>query len=188
MGLLARSFCETLKTAVTSGAAITAAAATSMLPTDALYTLPADYWELGRQLEIKAAGKLSTVITTPGTFRFDVRFGATVVFDGLAVLPDTAAAHTNVGWILNIFLTCVSVGSAAATTLMGHGTLVCEAVKGQGTAMPVGGVVANLPWNSTPAAGNGFSSKASQQVDLFFTQTVATGSITLQQYALISPN
>jgi hypothetical protein len=36
-----------------------------------------------------------------------------------------------------------------------------------------------LPYNTAPAVGTGFSSVVSQQMDLFFTQTVATGSITL---------
>jgi hypothetical protein len=34
------------------------------------------------------------VITTPGTARFDLRIGAVVAFDSLAILLDTVAAHT----------------------------------------------------------------------------------------------
>jgi hypothetical protein len=45
-----------------------------------------------------------------------------------------------------------------------------------------------LPWNSAPAVGNNFDSTASQQVDIFFTQTVATGSLTVHQYELIAAN
>jgi hypothetical protein len=45
-----------------------------------------------------------------------------------------------------------------------------------------------LPVGTAPTAGNGFDSTASQAVDLFFTQTVATGSLTLHQYILESLN
>ncbi len=165
-----------------NGADNTSGAAASALHTTGKNgTFAAGFWsQLGQCLWIKAAGKMSSVITTPGTMRFDVRLGATVVFDSLAVLLDTAAAHANVGWILEIMLTLTTVGSAA--TFMGHGSLICESIKGQGTAMPVGGVVANLPWNSTPANGNTVDLTASQALDLFFTQTVNTGHMICQQF------
>lgn len=187
MGLFGRSFTETLITAQSDGAAITAAAATSALPTAAKFLLPANVLAIGSKLKVEAAGKVSSVITTPGTMRFDLRLGGIVVFDGLAVLLDTAAAHTNVGWMLELWLTCRSIGGVTAATFVGHGKLTCEAIKGSGT-MPLGSLVANLPWNSTPAVGTGFDSTVANVVDLFFTQTVATGSLTLQQYDLISSN
>jgi hypothetical protein len=49
-------------------------------------------------------------------------------------------------------------------------------------------VTALLPWNAAPAVGATFDSTTSQVVDFFFTQTVATGSMTLHQYSLISLN
>lgn len=177
---------ETLITAQVDGGAITAASATSMLPAAAKYTLPANYFQVGRKLQIKAAGRISSVITTPGTARFDVRFGATVVFDGLAVLLDSVAAHTNVGWILDIELTCRAIGSSA--NLMGAGLWHCEDILGVPASAPKGVLAALLPWNSAPAVGNNFDSTATQQVDLFFTQTVATGSVTLHQFELIAKN
>lgn len=188
MGLHGTSFVETLITSQVDGATLTTAAAASAIPAAAKFTLPANFFTgAGKALKIEAAGKMSSVITTPGTMRFDVRFGAIVVFDSLAVLLDTAAAHVAVGWLLEIWLTCRTIGASTSATLMGHGMLTCEAIKGSGT-MPLGSVVANLPWNSTPAAGTGFDSTVANVVDLFFTQTVATGSLTDQQYSLISTN
>lgn len=181
-----QSWQETLITAQGDGTAVTAAAATTLLPAAAKYTLPGTYFQIGRKLTLKAAGRISSVITTPGTARFDVRFGATVVFDGLAILLDTVAAHTNVGWKLEIELTCRSIGASA--TLMGAGTWVCEDILGVPASAPKGCVTALLPWNSAPAVGNTFDSTATQQVDLFFTQTVATGSCQLHQFELIANN
>lgn len=177
---------ETLITAQVDGAAVTAAAATTLLPAAAKATLPPNFFEIGKKIQIRASGRISSVITTPGTARFDVRLGGTVVFDGLAILLDSVAAHTNVGWTLDIELTCRAIGASA--NLMGQGTWTCEDILGVPATAPKGVLSAILPWNSAPAVGSNFDSTTSQQVDLFFTQTVATGSITLHQYELIAKN
>lgn len=181
-----QSWHETLISAQVDGTALTAAAAASCLPAAAKYTLPANFFAIGKQLLIKASGRISSVITTPGTARFDVRFGATVVFDGLAALLETAAAYTNVGWDLEILLTCRAIGSAG--NLMGQGKWTSPNLLGVPATAPKPALVAMLPWNSAPAVGNNFDTTATQTVDLFFTQTVATGSMTLHQFSLISLN
>jgi hypothetical protein len=177
---------ETLITSQVDGSAITAAAATSMLPEAAKYTLPANFFSIGKQLLIKASGRISSVITTPGTARYDVRFGGTVVFDGLAALLDSVAAHTNVGWTLEILLTCRAIGSSA--NLFGQGGWTSEDILGVPATAPKGVLTAILPWNSAPAVGSNFDSTTSQQVDVFFTQTVATGSMTCHQFSLVALN
>lgn len=178
---------ETLITSQVDGTAVTAAAATTLLPAAAKFTLPANFFKnLGQQIKITAAGRISSLITTPGTARFSVLFGATTVFDGLAVLLDSVAAHTNVGWYLEIILTCRAIGASA--NLMGNGRWTCEDILGVPAAAPKGVLTAILPWNSAPAVGSNFDSTATQQVDLQFTQTAATGSCTCHQYALESQN
>jgi len=183
-----QSWQQTLITAQSDGAAITAAAATSMLPAQAKFTLPAQFLQtVGQQLMIKAHGRVSTVITTPGTLRVDVRFGSTVVFDGQAVALITANAYTNIPWVVEILLTVRAVGTSA--NMMGYGTLQAMNVQGGTTsAAPQGSAIAQLPWNQAPAVGNNFDSTSSQVVDFFFTQTVATGSWTLHQFSLIAMN
>jgi len=181
-----QSWGETLITTSIDGTAVTAAAATTLLPAAGKYTLPANFFAVGKQLIVKASGRISSLITTPGTARFDLRFGGTVVFDGLAILLDTVAGHTNVGWYLEVMLTCRAIGASA--NLMGQGTWACEDLLGVPATAPKGVLSAILPWNSAPAVGANFDSTTTQQVDLFFTQTVATGSVQLHQYSLISPN
>lgn len=182
-----QSWQETLISAQIDGTAVTAAAATTLIPAAAKYTLPANFFSIGKQLLIKASGRVSTVVTTPGTLRFDVRLGGTVVFDGLAIALVTANAYTNIGWYLEILLTCRAIGSSG--NLMGQGNFTAPNVLGgANVAMPIGGVTAMLPWNSAPAVGTNFDTTSSQQLDVFFTQTVATGSITLHQYSLWSLN
>jgi hypothetical protein len=172
---------KTLISAQVDGTALTAAAAASCIPAAAKYTIPANTFDtIGKQLLIKATGRISSVITTPGTARFDVRLGGTVVFDGLAILLDSVAAHTNVGWVLEILLTLRAVGGSA--NFMGQGTWTCEDILGVPATAPKGVLTAILPWNSAPAVGSNVDTTTALQLDLQFTQTVATGSLTLHQY------
>lgn len=171
------------------GPALTAAAAATCIPTASKLTLPNSLWYVGRGLRITASGRISSVITTPGTARFDIRLGGTVVFDSLAILLDTVAAHTNVGWWLDVLLTCRVCDPAASTTFMGQGRWTCEDILGVPATAPKGVLTAVLPWNSAPAVGSAVDMSQALTLDMFFTQTAATGSMTVHQYQveLISP-
>lgn len=182
-------YVETICEAQVDGPTLTAAAAATCLPAAVKgpSTLKPGYFDkVGKKLRIEAWGKITSLITTPGTARFDVRFQSTVIFDGLAVLLDTVAAHTNVGWHLLIDLTCRAIGTTG--NFSGHGIWVCEDILGVPATAPKGVLTAILPWNSTPAVGANVDLTIQNTVDLFFTQTVATGSMTLQQFAMYSPN
>ena len=171
-----------ITSAITDGPTLTAAAAASCIPTANKITLPNNYWVPGKQWEITMAGRISSVITTPGTARFDLRIGAVVAFDSLAILLDTVAGHTSVGWFLKIFLTCRAAGAGTVTQLFGHGLWTSEDLLGVPATAPKGVLTAMLPWNTTPALGTGFDNTLANTVDVFFTQTAATGSMTVHQY------
>lgn len=168
------------------GPTLTAAAAASCLPTPAIITLPNNFFDVpGKMLRLYAAGRISCVVTTPGTARFDLRLGTSqiIAFDTGAI-PLNTTAKTSVGWVLDVLLTARTVGSGTTATLFGQGLWTSEASVGApaaATAAPGSFVV---PYNSAPAVGAGFDSLSALKVDLFFTQTVATGSMTLHQYLL----
>lgn len=173
------------------GTALTAAARASLLQGGAAHgviTLPPNYFDfVGKAVRIWASGRVSSVVTTPGTFRFDVNFLDSaavnaIVFDSLAGLLENGEAHTNVGWTLDITLTCRAIGTTG--NLMGQGVFTSTDIEGRFVlgANPVGAISAILPWNSAPAVGANFNTTLSQQVDLRWTQTAATGSVTLHQY------
>jgi len=184
---MASGYVETLINAQIDGPALTAAAAATCLAGASKKTLPANYFDfIGKQLLIKATGRITSLITTPGTARFDIRLGGTVVFDSLAILLDTVAAHTNVGWTLEILLTARAIG--ATGNLMGQGLWTCEDILGVPATAPKGVLSAILPWNSAPAVGGNFDTTTSQQLDMFFTQTAATGSMTVHQFAAYGVN
>lgn len=174
---------ETLLSHRGDGTALTAAAAASLLQgataTRAKYTFPANFFEVNRKIKICASGRISCAVTTPGTARFDVRLGGTVVFDSLAINLNVVA-KTNVHWNLELNLYCQSAGDGTTATLFpGACVFTSEAVVGSPLPTVGGSGSVNLPYNTAPAVGAGFNSTVSQQFDLFFTQTVATGSITL---------
>lgn len=174
------------------GSALTAAAAASALPASARATLEAGYFGvLGKAIRIRASGRISCAVTTPGTARFDVRFtgptGTVVtVFDGLAMNLNIVA-KTNVPWELDVTLACGVIGTSAQL-FPGMCTWKSEAVVGSPLPTAGGSGVLLLPYNTAPALGTAFDATVQQTVDLFFTQTVATGSMTLHNFELTGLN
>src|SRR5579872_7235085 len=120
---------ETLITGQVDGPTLTAAAAASCIPTAAKMTLPNNWFLIGRTLRIQMQGRISCVVTTPGTARFDVRLGGTVIFD-TGALNLNVVAKTNVPFWLEIELQCRSIGPGTNATLFGFATFTSEAVVG----------------------------------------------------------
>lgn len=176
---------EVLINGATDGPTLTAAAAASCIPTASRIILPNNFFYIGRMLKISLHGRISCAVTTPGTARYDVRMGPSgtiVVFD-TGALNLNVVAKTTVPWWLEVWLTCRAVGSGTATNFMGVGCFSSEAVVG--APLPtVGGNGSLLCPVGTPAVGTGFDNTAANAIDLFFTQTVATGSMTVHSYRI----
>lgn len=176
------SWNQTLITSQTDGSALTnTTTATSILPGAAKFVLPSNLFQIGTKLRVKASGRVSTAAATPGTLTFDVRFGSVIVFNGGAS-GTVATSASNVTWDLEAELTCRSIGASTSATMIGTGRLITAALS---TSTPI----MLLP-ASSPAAGTGFDSTASQTVDLFATWSVASASntITCHAYELILCN
>jgi hypothetical protein len=171
---------QVIASSYTDGPTLTAAAAASCVPTYFPTILPAGYWQIGRIWRVTITGRLSVAVTTPGTLRWDVRLASSVVADTLAVLGNIVA-KTNVNFYLEGLLTCRAVGSGTSANLMNQWRLTTEAIINTAapTTGPGGGY--SLPWNTAPVVGGGFNSQGSLALDIFFTQTVATGSMTVHQ-------
>lgn len=170
---------RTLAISTADGPTLTAAAAASMLPTNLLTTIAAGYWQVGRAWKIEMFGRISCAVTTPGTFRINLRMGAVSVFDSLAV-PLNIVAQTNVPWGMEATLVCRAAGSGTSCQLMGLGKIRSTAflnVPAVATGPWSGAIL--VPYNTAPALGTGFDSTVANAFDMQFTQTVATGSFTL---------
>lgn len=169
----------------TDGPTLTAAAAATCIPVASRLILPNNYWTIGKHWRVKLAGRISCAVTTPGTARFDLRTGpsGTIVAFDTGALNLNIVAKTTVPWRLEIDLTCRAVGNGTSTNLFGIGHFSSEAVIG--APLPsVGGVGDLIVPVGTPAVGTGFDNTAANAVDFFFTQTVATGSMTVHQYEI----
>lgn len=169
----------------TDGPTLAAAAAATCIPTASRLILPNNYWFIGKQWLVKMAGRISCVVTTPGTARLDFRTGpsGTIVAFDSGALNLNIVAKVTVPWFFQCLLTCEAVGNGTATKLFGVGEFQSEAVVG--SPLPsAGGNGSLLCPVGAPALGTGFDNTAANAVDWFFTQTVATGSFTVHQYAI----
>jgi hypothetical protein len=161
--------------------------ATSIIPAQAKLTFPANYFgDVGKTMRIRAAGRISNVVTTPGTLTLDLRLGGTVVFNGGAMQLSTTA-HTNVPWEWEVILTQRVTGASA--NFMGQSRWFSQAANVSGADSTTSHSYVMAP-NTAPAVGTTFDATAAQQLDLFATFSVATNptNLTLHQFIVESLN
>lgn len=166
--------------------------ATSILPTAAKLLLPGNFFSyIGQEIIVEASGRISTLVTTPGTLTFQFRLGPSSAI--IAATSPTFAlnvvAKTNVTWWLRWAMTVRAIGTGTTANLMHTGFWASEAVIG--SPLPtVGGSGMLLIPASAPAVGTGFDSTIGNISDLFAQWSVANAanSIQLHQYRIISPN
>lgn len=177
---------EALASLSADGTALTAAARASLTQgagaTSARYTLPANKLRVGDYLKIKASGRISCAVTTPGTARFSLGIGATDIFDTLA-MPLNIVVQTTVPWVLDVDGRVTAIGTTG--NIFWQGTWLSGAAIN--TAAPATGPGPGgftVPYNVAPVVGANFDTTIANLLDLFFTQTVATGSVTLHEYLL----
>lgn len=143
-------------------------------------TLPAKYFDrIGKGLRLQATGRISTVVTTPGTLQLGLAFGAIDVWlSGLMTL--NVAAKTNVPWILQLEIFARAIGSGTAANLIGIGYFLSEAVLASVAPTAGGELTHVLPYNAAPAVGNGFDSTAAQLIDVNAQWSVSNASNSLR--------
>jgi hypothetical protein len=188
-----QTWAETLVTAQVDGTALnTSTTPTSIIPAAARYTLPAGTMQIGKAFRIKFAGRLSNIVTTPGTLTIDVRMGPTsniVVFNGAAMQLSTSA-HTNVPIVGEVMLTCRAIGAATTANFMGQAWVASQALSLTAVADSTTTPAQLLAPNTAPAVGTGFDSTVAMVVDLFATFSIsnAGNGITIHQYFLEALN
>lgn len=174
---------ETIIMGATDGPTLTAAARASCIPTAERKVLPNNFFYIGRAIKFLLSGRISCAVTTPGTARYDICMGSagtTIVYD-TGALNLNIVAKTTVPWFLEALLVCRAVGISTSTTFFPRGQFTSEAV----IASPLpaaGGNGSLLCPVGTPAVGAGMDNTAASALDVFFTQTVATGSMTVHNY------
>lgn len=183
-----QSWQETLINQNVDGAALTnTVTATSLLHATAKQSLPPHFFRIGKMLKVTAQGRISNIVTTPGTLTLDIRMGPTaniIVCNGGAMALNTVA-KTNVPWWMEWILTCRAVGNGTSANLMHQGMWQSESVVGSPLPAAGGAGCLNIP-STAPAVGTGFDSTVSMLVDLFGTWSVANAgnSITVHQFKI----
>jgi hypothetical protein len=119
---------------------------------------------VGQAWRLRAMGRISNVVTSPGTLTFRVKFGSVAVASSGA-LALNIVAKTNVTWILDWDLLLRTVGSGTAATFMHSGAWQSESVIGS-PAAGAGGASSHIIPASAPAVGTGFDSTIDNIIDL----------------------
>lgn len=87
------------------------------------YTFAADSIEVHDVFKYTLMGSISTVITTPGTITFRLRFGGvggTVLATSGAYAPDPTAAGTTITFMIEYYVVCRAVGATGSLLAMGR--------------------------------------------------------------------
>jgi len=161
---------------------------TSILPAAAKITLQQNFFrKIGDRLWLRASGRVSTVVTSPGTLTLKLKFGAAAAFDGGAMTLNIVA-KTNTPWEIDAHMTLRAIGASAQ--FFGFGKWISHAVIGSSAVGTAGAGTQLLPYNAAPAVGATWDSTATQVVDLTATWSTAdaNNSIQLHQYELILCN
>lgn len=180
---------STLVEAQIDGTALaTSTTETTILPAVCKIVLPSGYINrIGKRFIVRASGRISNIVTTPGTLTFRVKLGPTA---NIAVATSQAislnvVAKTNVGWFLDLELTVRAIGSGTTATIMAQGTWQSQSVVGSG--VPTASGAGSAMWQAaTPVVGTGFDSSVANQIDLTAQWSVsnAGNSIQLHTFAL----
>jgi hypothetical protein len=181
---------STLTTAKAVGANLTASTSpTSLLPTPAVFTLPANSLVVGSGLYIMAAGQLGNIVTTPGTLTLDIYLGGSVVAFSTGAMQLSSTAHTALPFIAEFFLSLQAEGSGTSAKFMGQARVMGQALSLTAVADSTTTVATLMGPNTTPALGTGFDSTLAQSVNLRGTFSLSNANaIEVTQYWLKTIN
>ena len=164
--------------------------AKTVVPATSLKTLYANELYVGKMYEIDILGGIGTLVTTPGTITFQVKFGSVVAFTSGAIQLN-ATAHTNLPFWLKIFLTCRTIGNSTTATMMGqaiaHGMMFTNTAGQTDDANSMAMLMAPA---TAPAVGTGFDSTTDNIVDFFagFSISDAANTIKVEQHSMKALN
>lgn len=173
------SFPLVLSSASADGAALSnSVVATSILPASAIATLPAGALQIGSLLKLTLRGRISTVVTTPGTLTLDLRLGS-VIISAFGAIALNVNAQTNATFEAELIARVLSLGAGVAATARCTMRFASRAVIGSPAAGAGGVGVLMLP-ETAPAAGNGFDSSAAQAINVFAAWSIANAANSIQ--------
>ena len=78
--------------------------------------IPAMYMYPGRTFALRLAGKISNVVTTPGTITLRVRWGGITgtILVASAAIAQNIVAQTDDTWMLDLLIACRTIGATGS--------------------------------------------------------------------------
>lgn len=176
----------TLVEAQADGTAVTATAEGTLLPGAARIFIPSGYlYRVGKRFHVVATGRISNIVTTPGTLTLRFKLGPTanIAVSQSSAIQLNAVAKTNVSWVLDMTMTLRAIGAGTQAGFMSNGMWSSESVVG--SAVPASGGAGGAMWQaSAPAVGTGFDSTIDNQIDLTAQFSLTGNSIQLHTFGL----
>ena len=158
---------------------------TSLLPSSRkTAAIPLGYFDvIGKAIAFCFSGRISNIVTTPGTLALALRLGSVdVLASGLMTL--NIVAKTDTHWTFEGELICRAIGGGTATTFFPKGCrFVSHSVIGAAAPTAGGAGVHVLPYNAAPAVGSGIDNGASHLIDLMATWSVSNAANSIQLQA-----
>lgn len=157
---------------------------TSLLPASAKEcTLGAGLLRVAKAIAFQFSGRISNIVTTPGTLALALRLGSVDAFSSGAMALNVVA-KTDVHWVLEGELICRARGLSTSTTLFPKACrFVSNSVIGSAAVTAGGMGIHGLPYNAVPAVGTGFDFSVSQLVDLLATWSISNAANSIQLHA-----
>jgi hypothetical protein len=124
---------------------------------------PPNFFRPGRAISLFIRGRITTIVTNPGTLRLDVGMGDNAAgtaaidfffFSGTIFL--NIVAKTTVPWTLELHCVCREAGAIGQTRMFGHGFFASEAVVGSPLPAVGGNGFVVLPTGEAPILGRPF--------------------------------
>lgn len=172
-----QSWQETIFASLADSTAVTGTAEAIVVPD---ITLPANYMYPGRVLYARIAGKISNVVTTPGTITLRARWGG-VAGTVLAVsdaISQNIIVQTDDSWEAEFWITCRTAGASGSFLTSG------KAFFGNAIAASAGQVIL-IPSASNAVVGS-LTTVAATALSFTAKFSVNLNSITALQYTLAS--
>lgn len=158
---------------------------TSIMPTSAKQTIPTQFFDRpGKRIKLLVNGRLSNIVTTPGTLTLDLTFAAVQVWNSGAIQL-SALAHTTLPFWLEIIMTCRSIGAGTAAAVMAAGKMCSQAIVPAIGVSDAGQHNELLVPNVAPVVSTGFDSTILNAIDLFATFSLSNANaIAVEQFAI----
>jgi hypothetical protein len=131
----------------------------------------------GKRLAVRATGRISNIVTTPGTLTLKFKLGSALVATSTAWALNTTA-KTNVSWFLDLVLTLRVAGSAA--NFFPQGSFQSESLLSSAAGMANSAMFQA----SAPAVGANFDATVANIIDLTAQFSLTGNSIQIHTFAL----